>query len=535
MAIATAVLSAYLPYRAARTVSPAAVLVLSLLALVGVLALLQRRAIWTRGDAIGFAATVLGVFAWCERLAWPELLPVGGGPDLTHHLVLINYIERHWRLVYDPALVPYLGDMIFYTPGSHLLIALAGAWTRSDGLHAVHSVLAATVAIKAGFVYCIARRLMRRAHVAFALVAVLLLFVPYPYFLGAFVHDSFWAQVVSELFACAMWWALVVWDLEPGPGLHPERTGPLVVFGVTGAAAFVTWPIWIGPPAIAFAICVWFHGPPEGGHYVRTRQLVAALGPIAAFVVIHTAGRLRWLAIAGTSGAVIRPTPDVVGWPFLILASLGVVVMVARREGRATVALLAAIAVQALALAAVAKWRGADTPYLALKMIFFAIYPLAVAAAVALHAAWTIVVGSPARDRWAWTIVAAVALLAGRRIAAAPHRRAVVTESVNLAGRWARANVPPACVDYLVADGYTGYWLHLAVLDNPRNTRRVEDPDTFEPAKAVERWIEPAGLRYAIVDDVSGFSKALFNGTRELARFGPSSVIERTAGSRCEP
>ena len=68
-------------------------------------------------------------------------LPIGGG-DLTHHLLLVDYLERHWRLVHDPSVEAYLGEMVHYTPGVHLLIALAGRWFASDGLHMTHAVVA---------------------------------------------------------------------------------------------------------------------------------------------------------------------------------------------------------------------------------------------------------------------------------------------------------------------------------------------------------------------------------------------------------
>jgi hypothetical protein len=32
--------------------------------------------------------------AWLLWLAWPHLLPISGGSDLTHHLLLVDYIER---------------------------------------------------------------------------------------------------------------------------------------------------------------------------------------------------------------------------------------------------------------------------------------------------------------------------------------------------------------------------------------------------------------------------------------------------------
>jgi hypothetical protein len=109
----------------------------------------------------------------------------------------------------------------------------------------------------------------------------------------------------------------------------------------------------------------------------------------------------------------------------------------------------------------------------------------------------------------------------------------VVTLSAWRAGLWARDHVDRRCVDYLVADGYTGYWLHLAVLDNPRGTPRFDDPHTFDPKKAVERWIDVTGLPVAIVDDVNGFAKALFNGTDTMVRFDPSMVIKRRGAATC--
>ena len=42
------------------------------------------------------------------------------------------------------------------------------------------------------------------------------------------------------------------------------------------------------------------------------------------------------------------------------------------------------IVLQAVTLFAIAKAQGADTPYMAFKMVYFAIYPLAILAAYAL-------------------------------------------------------------------------------------------------------------------------------------------------------
>src|SRR5262249_27561096 len=131
-------------------------------------------------------------------------------------------------------------------------------------------------------------------------------------------------------------------------------------------------------------------------------------------------------------------------------------------------------------------------------------------------------------------VAALVALPAGRQLAASKIERPIVTDDVYRAGLWARANLPPACIDYLT-DDYTGYWLHLAVLGNTRSSVRATHPDTFHRDKAIERWIYPNGLPYAIVDDVETFSAALFDGTDIVARFGRAEVIKRRGASTCDP
>ena len=57
---------------------------------------------------------------------------------------------------------------------------------------------------------------VRRAATPYAIVAVILLFLPAQYFFGAFTHDGFLAQTVSTLFAVAMWWAMLQWEDQPG-------------------------------------------------------------------------------------------------------------------------------------------------------------------------------------------------------------------------------------------------------------------------------------------------------------------------------
>jgi len=544
--LALAIAVAYVMDRIGLTIAPFVVLAVAVTVAVATFNALRPIGPGERGEEFAFAAIVAAVVAYLQWLARPALLPIGGGPDLTHHLMLADYIERHWRLVHDPALGAVLGEMADYTPGLHLLAALAGAWTRTDGLHTIYPIVVLTVALKAGFIFGIAMRVLPRGvpRLPFAIAAVVMLFAPREYFLRSFSEHSFLAQVVAELFAVAMWWALVVWDEEPS-------IAATVMFAIAGVGAFFTWPVWIGPPLLVLVVMV----ASRAGLPVRDRfaAIVMGGGPIAIVAAVHAVGRMRALGIAGTTGFVVWPSVEMFGGWFLVLGSAGVVVAATDRRTRSIVWLVAAVALQAAALFVVATRSGADRPYLALKMAYLAIYPLAVAASLSLgRVGWTgwtegRIAGQAGPSRLPsrlsrlsrlfhllpWAIVAVVAILVLRPLIKEPRPKRVVSQPMYLAGRWARANVPPACVDYLVRDDDSAYWLHLAVLGNARQTARTRDEATFDPKQALIRWIQPEGLPFAITDDFDALPKDIRTSVDVVQRFGPAGVIKRRGSSTC--
>ncbi|MEP7306930.1 MAG: hypothetical protein ABJA98_15550 [Acidobacteriota bacterium] len=528
--LAAPIVLAYLLERSGAAISPVVILALSVGAAAAMVAWLSRGGRWQAGDVVSLVVVVALMMGWLLWLAWPALLPLGAGVDITHHLLLIDYIERHWRLVHEPQIESYLGEMVHYTPGSQLLAALAGAWSRTDGLHAVYPVVAWSVALKAGFVFLIARRLMPEGvpRIPLALTAVLFLLVPYSHVVGSFTHDSFLAQVVAELFTIAMWWALVVWDERP-------MIGPMVVYAIAGAAAFLTWPVWIGPPLLVLPGLVWL----RRGLSARERFAHLALGggPIAAVAALYISGRLGWVGYVRAGGAVVQPSTSEFGWVFPIVSVVGLGLLVARRRGRATAAFITAIGLQAVALFKLNEGHGPGASYMALKMVYLAVYPLAVAAAVALAAGWEALhrLGS-LRQRGgiyvAWALAVVLALSIVPPIVRMPRPHPAITEQLNLAGQWARAHVDPACVDYLMSHDAAAYWLHLAVLGNPRMSARTGDSETFELDPAIVRWITPGGLRFAIAD-LSVVPRDVQQDFDVLARFGSAAVVARRTGGRC--
>jgi hypothetical protein len=536
---AAAIVLAYLAGTAGIALHPIPILMMSIAAAVVVARLALPAAGSGRADVYVFAAIVGLSGAWLLWLAWPHLLPIGGGSDLTHHLLLIDYIDRTGHLPHDRALWPYLGEMLDYTPGAHLLAVLAGRWSRTDGLHAIYAVVALSVALKLGIVFLIARRSVDRT--APALVAPLALFLPHDFLLGSFAHDSFLAQVVAELFAVAAWWAIVCWD-QTGSALAAA------LFGIAGVGTFLTWPVWIGPVLVTFLVVAWLR---RGRPHVL-RDLAIAIAPIAVIVAVHAARRLgAATTMAGASGYALIPTPATTGWIFPIVGVAGTVLASRQERTRTAPILIAAIAIQAAALVLVARASGAEAPYLALKMAYLAIYPLAVATAIAAAAVVRSAEASRSSEvhgargadkhrgargssRAVACLPAALLLIpAARFVVAFPRPTPAVSNELLDAGRWAHANVPAACVDYLVADDDSAYWLHLAVLGNPRNTPRSLASETFEPQKALVRWILPGGLRYAITTDVDTLPRDIRANVDVLGRFGRAAVLERRGASTC--
>ena len=428
-----------------------------------------------------------------------------------------DFIERHWRLPHDPSVEAYLGEFFHYTPGSHLLASLVGAWLGIGGLRAAHPLLALSVALKAGFVFLIARRVV--PQIPMALAAVLLSFAAQAYALGSFAHDFFFAQVIAELFAVAGWWEVALWD-------DLGWRGALALVAIGGTATFLTWPIWIGPLLLTFACVVALRESLSIGDRLKT--LAIGAGPVLVVATVYAVGRLGWLSIVRTSGGVTWPAPSATGWLFPLLALIGFCAAVGRRRGRAVVLFVAAIAAQAAVLFAVAKHQPTDTPYMALKMVYLAVYPLAVCGAIAL----TLIVRPGARDWIAWAIVAAASLVIGRQLIVAPRDKPVVSAPLYRAGVWARANVPRGCVEYLVANPDTAYWLHLAVLGNPRLSARTADLETFDEPHALVRWITAGGLPYAIAD-LTALPRDVRNDADIVAQFATAAVLKRRGASSC--
>ena len=505
------------------------VLALEFAASVALAALVLLRAIGAPRRAPGsetalFLAVVAVTAAYLLYLASPALLPVTIGPDLVHHLQLIHVIQRTHRLAHDPALQPFLVEMMNYTPGSHILAAAVADWVRVDALRVVQPIAAIFVALKMGLVYLLALRggAMLRGRVA-AIAAPLLAFVPAVYTIGSSFHFFFFSQVVSETFAIGMLLAAVSWARTPRPAF-------LVAFAACGVGVVLSWPVWLGPgvAALLFVVVVarvsW-----------RERLIAAgiAVAPIAIVAGIHAMLHAAEGRILASSGTVTPPSVAAFGAGFLACAVAGALLSARIRATLPVVVFLAVTLLQSLALAALAARAGANSFYMAFKMMYLAVFPAAVLAGVALM--WIASVVTSRRSALASAasygpIVVAVLLLAGRMPLS--RQTGPIVPAARDAAVWVRERTSPECVDYFTAHWLTGYWLHLDVLGNPRVSDRMR-AETFEFRDTVGKWIEGRGLPYGIVEDLSGLPRELGPDVTPVHRVGRFVVIRNHRPARC--
>ena len=482
-----------------------------------------------------FGCLVVGTLGYLLWLASPSLLPVTIGPDIVHHLQLIHVIHRTHHLVHDPALEPYLLEMMNYTPGSHIAAAVVAGWLRVDPLRVLLPLTALFVAVKAGIIYVLALRLVpaKPAPSLLALAAPVLLAVPAAYVLGSFFQFFYYAQVLSETFAMGMVVAALGWT----------RTGARRYLWLASACAvgvFLSWPIWLVPAgaAVLMAVVARPACPPQPWRRREGRAhgwIAAAIVvvPVALLGILHASTHAAGAAIIGSSGAVTKPSAETLGVAFVALGGVGAILAFRSAKARPVAVLFAVTILQALALAAFDARAGSRSFYLPFKMVYLAVLPCAVLGALALATASTAIASRLPRARSAAAAVPLIlaALLAGGRLPVKrPH--SPISESALAAGLWARGTVPPGCIDYFSAHWLTGYWLHLDVLGNPRLSDRMR-AETFDFPDSVGKWIQGRGLPYAIVEDLDAIPRDARVDMIPVREFGRAALVKNTRPAPC--
>jgi hypothetical protein len=264
--------------------------------------------------------------------------------------------------------------------------------------------------------------------------------------------------------------------------------------------------------------------------------LARAVLPIVAATVAFALAHRGWEhGGIGAEGGVILPAAAHYGVAFLALNALGLAVATRDPVARVPVVFAGAALLQAAMF-----WWLAGTPYgsryLAAKTFHLILYPQVMLVALGIAAAWQ-AASQPLSPAFRRRLSLAVPLLAAALL---PFRRpwipqSIVTEPLVRAGEWAKSHLPRACVDYGVPQPTTAYWLHVAVLGNPREwertSRLLEDFPAYQADVRQRR--SPSIQRWAIVADVDEFRRSADGTVRVLFRDGPAAVVERGRAARC--
>ncbi len=459
-------------------------------------------------------ALVCGYLLW---LASPSLLPVADGPDIVHHLLLVHVIQRTLQLVKDPGMEPYLGEMMHYTPGSHVLAAAFAMWLRVDALRVVYPVMALCAALKCALLFLTAVRAMPESRSPLhAAAAAVLVIVPAEYFFGSLLKFGFYAQVVSEMFAAGMLLATVLW----------ARSGArvwLVLFSICAIGAFLAWPVWVPAAMLALALTIVLRRPAisEG-----VGDMLIAFAPIAIIGGLHLIMHRGGASILGSAGVVTIPSLEVVSVVFIALALLGALLAIGDVRARSVVIVAAAVLLQAFGLAVLNRLAGSGSLYLPYKMVYLLVLPCAVLAALVLSRLAALVPSRNGLFRAASAVVPlAIAVPIAWERVPRERLRSPITESSYAAGLWTRDHLPAGCVDYFSRHWLTGYWLHLDVLGNARVSPRMRE-ETFEFRDTVGKWIEGRGQPFAIVEDMPSIPREVRPMMETLQSFGSVAVVK---------
>lgn len=192
--------------------------------------------------------------------------------------------------------------------------------------------------------------------------------------------------------------------------------------------------------------------------------------------------------------------------------------------------MLLAIVVQTITLWFMSRSIGAETPYMAYKMGYLAIYPLAIFGALALHAGVSRAV-LPVQTAVGWLMATVMVIAIVRPAINAPRQVPIVSIDLSDAGRWLRANVGAGCADYLVASSNTAYRLHLAVLGNPRAAARTAEIDHFDSRQVMGESVASRGRGFAIAD-LGLLPDEVRRNVQVMKEFGRAAVISHP-GAAC--
>jgi hypothetical protein len=131
-----------------------------------------------------------------------------------------------------------------------------------------------------------------------------------------------------------------------------------------------------------------------------------------------------------------------------------------------------------------------------------------------------------------WLLVIGTAGVVAKRFVTIRRPAPAITEDLFRAGQFARLHVQPNCIEYLVPQDSTSYWLYLAVLGNPSHPPSGTLPSIFIYREALVRWITATSNPVTIAD-LSIVPREVRDEADVLAQFGQIMVGRRRGTNGC--
>jgi hypothetical protein len=479
-------------------------------------------------ELAGVALTLGAVFLFFFLPSLPSLYPPTSSGDSMLNLLVVNYIVEHHSLTHDVrALSPYMGEMAAYPFAAHAIVAFIAQALDQFPLRVMHSFISLPRALSAAYIFKMAYRSLPATpqRLLLALCAPIFLYIPAVYFVGsAMGWQYYFAMIFGELIIVSSWHTLFfAYDSH-----HPLSTERLAFFSLLAVSLAWTYSAWLPLLALGCALRLLLPGPTWKQ---RVWQAIAAGFPaLIALVLFITQPYYAQFGRNNMTyeGGAASPGLGSLGVPFLIVAGTGLLATLKRwQQSWPALVVLGLCLVQGAAfytLSSILHWIAVYHFYKSVQII---VYPLALLAA--LGVAQLANLGRQPDTQWraaqlVLCVAVAAALLAVRLEPRASPIQVITPDEVAV-GDWAKAHIDVTQVGYRTAHAITGYWLHIGILGNRRDTPNATTLLTL-PVLSFDEWLN-GGTRpsYLIVDDASTVPQA--PGVTTVYSHGKAVLLKR--------
>ena len=480
---------------------------------------LQPAVRWHWVEIIGIIVVGGAFLAHAIYLAPKDLMPVSPSVDCSHQHLLVNYIFTHSSF---PDGVDYLYIYDDYPVMPSALAAFLAGWLRLLPVQTMYSFAVLLMLLQVIFTYGIVIEVLpfRPSSCICATLAVLMLYLVYPYSIRVFTQHFYSNMIMGDLILLATLWLVVI----------KEKLSPILIVGVSTILIFGclhSYPAWLPFVVAPVFTLVAF----DQRIILRKRwRLICAWG-LLTLVLIIIAIVEQWDFI--TWFAPSRDRRLIPSWQTLggvlvsLLAAWGVWILI--RKWRQYVNLILFIVLDIALVISLYSVAMMDklTLYIPDKTFYFNVFLLIILAALSIHWIWERIkhklLGSKEIGGGIAVIIIVVlglvTIIKVNRDFPQPATYPITLDEYRVAYHLSR-ETQESDLTYLVRNGTVFYWIYGCILNNTHDlTVKSEQWQTNTPT--YERWI----------NDSSSSSRAIVSDLTVIPNDGPWYTVLRSGNS----